>query len=246
MLKTQGRQTRAALYLVTLLGCLLAFLSFQFPAYSQLCIDWTGQTVDSAGNVGYTTSLAFGSGPAISYFDQTNGDLKFAYDKDNDGDFTDAGEIITVDSTGDVGKLNSLAFGSGPAISYYDETNGDLKFARYSPPVAGIDIDPDTLNLNSKGKWVTCYIELPEGYDVADIDVSTVFLNAVQAEPRPTGIGDYDDDGIPDLMVKFDRSDIQDAVDPGDEVELTVSGKLTGGTPFEGTDTIRVIDKGNK
>ena len=34
--------------------------------------------MDSAGDVGYFTSLAFGSGPAISYFDVTNGDLRFA------------------------------------------------------------------------------------------------------------------------------------------------------------------------
>ena len=29
-------------------------------------------------------------------------------------------------------------------------------------------------------------------------------------------------------------------------VEITVSGRLTDGTPFEGSDTIRVIDKGKK
>jgi len=33
---------------------------------------------------------------------------------------------------------------------------------------ATVDLDPDTLNLESKGKWITCYIELPEGYDTGD------------------------------------------------------------------------------
>jgi hypothetical protein len=44
------------------------------------------------------------------------------------------------------------------------------------------------------------------------------------------------------LMVKFDRSDVQDMLEPGDAVEVTVSGELTEGTPFESTDTIRVIN----
>jgi len=116
------------------------------------------------------------------------------------------------------------------------------------PPLeAEIDIDPDTLNLNSKGKWITCYIELPEGYEVNDIDVGTVMLNeTVPAEPKPTEIGDYDDDGIPDLMVKFDRSEVKDILEPGDAVPITVTGALTDGPSFEGTDTIRVIDKGGK
>jgi hypothetical protein len=110
---------------------------------------------------------------------------------------------------------------------------------------ATIDFDPDTLNLQSKGKWVTTYIELQEGYDLTDIDVGTVILNdQVQAETDPTEIGDYDDDGIADLMVKFDRSNVQEILEVGEEVEIIVAGELTDGTPFEGTDTVRVIEKG--
>ena len=110
-----------------------------------------------------------------------------------------------------------------------------------------IDINPDTLNLNSNGKWITCYIELPEGYDVEDIDVSTIWLNGlVPAESSPTGIGDCDDDGIPELMVKFDRAAVQGILNAGDEVDIIVTGELNDGTPFAGSDTIRVINKGGK
>jgi len=112
---------------------------------------------------------------------------------------------------------------------------------------ATIDIDPDTLNLKSNGKWITCYIELPEGYDVNDIAVASILLNgAVAAEPKPVEIGDYDADGVANLMVKFDMSAVQDLLEPADEVELTVSGELGDGTSFEGSDTIKVIDKGAK
>jgi hypothetical protein len=49
------------------------------------------------------------------------------------------------------------------------------------------------------------------------------------------------------VMAKFRRSDVQDILaelDEPDEVELTVSCELIDGTRFEGTDIIRVIDKG--
>ncbi len=108
--------------------------------------------------------------------------------------------------------------------------------------LGSVDIDPDTLNLNSSGKWITCYIELPDGYDVTDINIGTILLNdVVSAEDHPTNISDYDEDGIPDLMVKFNRQEVQDILEPGENVVITVNGKLFDGTLFEGTDYIRVI-----
>ena len=116
---------------------------------------------------------------------------------------------------------------------------------------ATVDIDPDTLNLASKGKWITAYIEFPEGYNVEDIDCSTIRLEdtvpaASCGRPLESVIGDYDEDGISDLMVKFDRLSIQELLEPAEDVELTISGALNDSTPFEGSDTIRVIDKGGK
>jgi hypothetical protein len=102
-----------------------------------------------------------------------------------------------------------------------------------------IDIDPDTLNLKSKGNWITVYIEIP-GYNMSQINVSTIRLNnTVPAESKPTAIGDYDKDGVPDLMLKFDRAKVQAIVHVGNNT-LTVSGKI-GELTFEGSDAIRVI-----
>jgi len=118
---------------------------------------------------------------------------------------------------------------------------------------ATVDINPKALNLRSRGKWVTAYIELPEGYDVDDINVSTIMLNdTVPAELRPVAIGDYDEDEIPDLMVKFDRAELTlyvlanvDRIKLFEErfmtITLTLTGKLNDGTLFQGSYTIRII-----
>ena len=102
---------------------------------------------------------------------------------------------------------------------------------------ATIEFNPDTLNQKSKGKWVTVYITI-EGYDLNDIDVDTVKLNGVLdlAVDSPTEVSD---DGI--LMVKFDREAVIEKLEPGEEVEISVSGELGDGTPFEGTNIISVI-----
>ena len=110
-----------------------------------------------------------------------------------------------------------------------------------------VDIFPDTLNLKSKGNYVTCYIEINDGYDASDIDTETVVLiigdTTIEAELSPTEVGDYNYNGVPDLMVKFDRQSIQDAC-ASDTLEIRVNCETYDGTSLQGTDTVFVIDKG--
>jgi hypothetical protein len=109
------------------------------------------------------------------------------------------------------------------------------------PIPATLDFDPNTLNLNTKGNSVTAYIELPKGYDVGNIVVSTVKLNgAVPALVKPIEIGDYDKDNVPDLMVKFDRGAVQNTLKAGDKVKITIIGTVSG-IIFAGEDYIKVI-----
>jgi len=106
---------------------------------------------------------------------------------------------------------------------------------------ASIDFEPETLNLKSRGRWITVYIELPEGCNANDIEISTVKLNGeVQAELHPTKIGDYDNDGISDLMVKFGRANVVRSILRTGEDTLTITGTLIGKS-FEGSEAIRVV-----
>jgi len=120
---------------------------------------------------------------------------------------------------------------------------------------AVIDLDPGTLNLGSNGRWVTCYIELAEGYDVAQIDGATVTLDGIAAcvdqrgwatpQANAGNIMDHDGDGLLERMVKFSREAVQTVVQPP-QTTVTIQGYLTDGTPFEGTAVLRVLDKNTK
>ena len=105
--------------------CLILIL----PASSSL-LDWEIQIIDSAGEVGWYTSIALDSSgfPHISYFDYTNKNLKYTKWTGSSWD------IQIVDSEGDVGSYTSLKMDSSgfPHISYYDATNTGLKYARWT------------------------------------------------------------------------------------------------------------------
>lgn len=118
------------------------------------------------------------------------------------------------------------------------------------PIPAAVDINPNTINKKSKGKYVTCYIWLPVEYDVGDIDVATVTISnasdeSVLAEETPTEVGDFNSDGITDLMVKFDRNSAYAILSVG-SVEVTVKGFFVDGLSFEGSEVVTVMDKGSE
>jgi hypothetical protein len=99
---------------------------------------WTIVTVDDALLTGSHCCLAVvGGHPAISYYDGNHRDLKYAYATTVTG--SEAADWVTtfVDSgSAEVGRYSSLVLvQSQPAISYYDETNGALRYARRVPTI---------------------------------------------------------------------------------------------------------------
>jgi hypothetical protein len=122
-----------------------------------------------------------------------------------------------------------------------------LGYPVYVP--ADLEIHPQTLNLKSKGKWITAYIELPDGYAITDIRMPGIVMDINGASGIPASghweIEDFDRDGKPDLMVKFDRGIVQDFLSPGC-VEIIVTGSLETGEHFKGTSNIEAILRGAK
>jgi hypothetical protein len=122
-------------------------------------------------------------------------------------------------------------------------------------PVWSLDVTPNSLNLRSKGRWITCYIEPPVNYDVTSINRTTIMLNETipvdpfwMKKPVESLTGDYDNDSIPDLMVKLDRQAVIEYIrtkgTKDTEMTLTITGEADGSS-FEVSDTIKVLHKQN-
>lgn len=94
---------------------------------------WTITTVDSAPKSGQHNSLVLDASgrPLIAYYEATNQRLKFAMADGATPPFNFA--LTTIDDSGQVGQYCSLGIdGNGfYHISYYDESNRDLKYAYF-------------------------------------------------------------------------------------------------------------------
>ena len=191
---------------------------------------------------GFSGTPTGGQAPlTVQFNDESMGEVDtYAWDFDNNGSIDSTAQnpahTYTVEGTYSVRLVVSGLGGTNTLVR-------DDYINVYSYIEASLDIAPNVLNMKSKGKWITAYIELPEGYDVDDIDIGSVMLNGtVMAELHPTVVEDHNDNGIPDIMVKFSREMVQDNLIPGDEVEIEVTGELLSKISFTCTETIRVKD----
>ena len=130
-------------------------------------------------------------------------------------------------------------------VNYQDDTTLPVTLA----VVGTVDVNPKTLNLKSMSgpNSVTTFIELPLGFDVRQIDLKTVMLEGViPAQLRPTAVGDHNSNGIPDLMVKFDRKLLIDYLKSnnlfGSNVALTITGNYSETVQLTATDSIVVLN----
>ena len=105
-----------------------------------------------------------------------------------------------------------------------------------------VDIEPNTLNLGSQGKTVRSWFQLPSEYDPHQILLQTVSINEqVFPNSKPITIVDDDGDGVEEMILKFNRADLEAVLTDGESVALTLTGEVQNKTWFSGTDHIRVI-----
>ena len=120
----------------------------------------------------------------------------------------------------------------------------DMGADEFVPPLTVVvKITPKTLNLRSRGGWIICTIQFPNEHSISDISTETIFLNEKNQPVSYTT-----DEKANSLVIKFDRNDTQQLLiklkDLEGEVPLTITGELTDGMKFTGSDTIKVLTKG--
>jgi hypothetical protein len=195
---------------------------------------------------------------------------------DAQGSYDEDGKIVSYAwNFEDDGFLEAKSLGAGPTAEYVfyqaglytitltvtddkGATNSVQAQVQVDNVSANITFRPKTLNLRSKGKWVSATIKLPAKYDASQIYLGSACIgenetHLVYAHSDPTkkkARKHHKKKKTHKLKVKFDRQALVAAINgPSDKTELHIQGQLlhNGGLiPFKGSVTIRTIDPGKK
>ncbi len=129
----------------------------------------------------------------------------------------------------------------------------DMILAMLTPIIeAELSLTPRVLNLESRGRWITGFIVLPQGVHSEDVITSSVQLNhSIPAQLKPVTSRVYRRLGLEILVVKFDRASVINLIrnaiasteNPSrmQSIVLMISGSLTEGCTFEGETEIRIL-----
>ena len=99
--------------------------------------------------------------------------------------------------------------------------------------------DPNSININSNGV-IPVAILTTECFDAADVDPETVRFGPAEASPVHYALEDVDGDG--DMILHFKTQETSIVL--GD-AEASLTGETYNGQKIVGTDSVKVIDKGN-
>lgn len=145
---------------------------------------------------------------------------------------------------------------TGYIIAWEDKQNlGDHDFQdlilEVLPLAVNVDVcyRPRTLNLKSRGRWITAIVKLPKEYEAENVNISSITLNGtVPADSKHYATFDCEELHL--LILKFNRTAVIELIKSSledidykkrAEVWLTITGNFSDGLPFQGTNRIRVI-----
>jgi len=186
-----------------------------------------------------------------------NGELVIK-DADDQEDWDDIAELI---DDGDI-----MTSEAGMVVIWdYDVTNDGALTVRIAIPV-GVDFQPGScenplrVNFISGGVYPVA-ITGSEDFDVLDVDVDTITLEgvavlrgAIEDVSNADDVCDLGPDGIPDLITKFSRAALLEALEEahGDlgelpnraELRLNLLGRTVEGTLISGSDSLLILNQG--
>lgn len=96
---------------------------------------------------------------------------------------------------------------------------------------ASVDASPKPINSKTPGKWINVFVELPEKYDVQQVDKDSILLNQ-KLKPSKIEVGDYDKDKIKDMTLQFDKQQVLKLFSDPNNKMLVVDGQVN----FEGSE----------
>ncbi len=120
----------------------------------------------------------------------------------------------------------------------------DMGADEFVPPVeVSMKSTPQTLNCNSKGKWVKSHLLLPKEFLPEDVDVTTpIVARLMEIEIDTDYINLFvNEDNLVEIEVVFSRDKFCSASECYGNVEVSVEGLFVSGQPFYGKDTIKLI-----
>ena len=199
----------------------------------------------------------------------------YAADLDDDGDIDVISNGVAWYENDGNENFTTHPIGDGCRAVYAVDIDGDgdidvlsdkiVWYENLSPHIlVEFDIKPQScpnpLNVKDKGN-IPVAILGKSNFDVVNVDPTTILFEgvapirwAIEDITTPVSGGEQCDcttdgpDGFADLTLKFDAQEIIAAlgsVKNGDELVLTITGKLRNGTPIEGSDCVIIKAKGN-
>ncbi|MHC4397222.1 MAG: right-handed parallel beta-helix repeat-containing protein [Planctomycetota bacterium] len=166
-----------------------------------------------------------------------------------DGDYHLLPDSPCIDAGTDAGVYDDIEGNVRPCDYPEVDNNADLPefdmgaYEAMLPPIeVPMKLTPQALNPTSKGRWLKAHLVLPEGFAVEDVDTDTpALLEPLSIESEYMNVF-INEDGLVEIETAFSRSDFCGSLTSNEPVEVNVTGLLTTGQQFYGTDTLRITN----